>query len=154
MLMILSLNFNKNNFLLKYSFWSNQDSIVANGIIGPGKRWESVRRICNGKIKRKVHVNKGDIVLVIVGDDKGKVGEVISVFPKTGRVRVKGVNLVTKHVKSLREGECGVVNKAEGVLHHSNVMHWSEVKQVRSRVGHKLVDGKNTRYLLKTGELL
>merc|ERR1712196_513446 len=113
--------YQKNTFSFKYPLWTNQRSTATNGIIGPDKRWENVRRTCNGKIVRKIHVNRGDIVLVIVGDDKGKIGEVISVFPKTERVHIKDINLVTKHMKSLRKSESESINKAEGVINHSNV---------------------------------
>ena len=47
----------------------------------------------------KVHVRKNDTVVVISGKDKGKTGEVLRVIPKTGKVVVKGVNLVKKHQK-------------------------------------------------------
>jgi ribosomal protein L24 len=39
-------------------------------------------------------------------------------------------------------------------INHSNVMHWSEEKKVRSRIGHKVEDGKKVRFLKKTGEVL
>lgn len=50
---------------------------------------------------------------------------------------MQDVNIVTKHVKPMREGESGKVVKAEGPIHASNVMHWSKTKNVRSRLGHK-----------------
>merc|ERR1719335_1999174 len=106
-------------------------SIVTAGMIGPGKRWEHIPLRRNGKpIKQQMHVTTGDTVVVIAGDDKGQVGDVLAVYPKTGRLRVKGVNKVTKHVKPIREGESGKIYKSEGVLHQSNVMHWSKEKQV------------------------
>merc|ERR1711879_225652 len=96
----------------------------------------------NGKPKLvKMHVKKGDYVQVISGDEKGKTGEVISVYPKTGRIKVMGVNFVTKHVEPIRSGDSGKIDKYEGLLHQSNVMHFSKEKKVRSRVGHKFVEG-------------
>ena len=50
----------------------------------------------------KVHVRKNDTVLVISGKDKGKTGEVLKVYPKTGKVLVQGVNIVKKHQKANR----------------------------------------------------
>ena len=50
----------------------------------------------------KVHVRKNDTVVVISGKDKGKTGEVLKVYPKTGKVLVKGVNIVKKHQKATR----------------------------------------------------
>merc|ERR1712083_354245 len=101
-----------------------------------------------------MHVKKGDTVVVIAGDYKNKVGEVKSVYPKTGRISVEGVNFVTKHIKPTNEGEKGKISRYEGVIHQSNVMHWSIDKQVRSRTGHKLIKGKKFRYLKATGEIL
>ena len=50
----------------------------------------------------KVHVRKNDNVVVISGKDKGKTGEVLKVYPKTGKVLVAGVNIVKKHQKANR----------------------------------------------------
>ena len=47
----------------------------------------------------KLHVKAKDQVIVIAGKDKGKKGAVVTAFPKTGKVIVEGVNLVTKHQK-------------------------------------------------------
>ncbi len=55
----------------------------------------------------KVHVRKNDTVVVISGKDKGKTGEVLRVIPKTGKVVVKGVNLVKKH-QNLIDKTCKV----------------------------------------------
>merc|ERR1712056_123637 len=89
-----------------------------------------------------MHVKKGDTVVVIAGNYKSKVGEVKSVYSKTGRISVEGVRIVTKHIKPTNEGEKGKISKSEGVIHQSNVMHWSTDKQVRSRTGRKLIKGK------------
>lgn len=45
----------------------------------------------------KLHVRKNDTVVVISGKDQGKTGEVLKVYPKTGKVLVQGVNIVKKH---------------------------------------------------------
>ena len=57
----------------------------------------------------KVHVRKNDTVIVISGKDKGKTGEVLKVYPKTGKVLVQGVNIVKKHQKAKQEQICKVV---------------------------------------------
>jgi Ribosomal proteins 50S L24/mitochondrial 39S L24 len=44
--------------------------------------------------------------------------------------------------------------REEAYIHASNVMHWSEERQVRSRVGHKWINGRKVRYLKKTGEIV
>jgi large subunit ribosomal protein L24 len=128
---------------------------VTAGIIGPGKKWSHLPLSKNGVPKiKKMSVKKGDYVLVITGSDKGKTGEVSDVYPKTGRIKVLGVNIVTKHVKPIRSGDSGKISKYDGLLHQSNVMHYSKEKRVRSRVGHKIVNGLKSRYLIETGELL
>jgi len=49
----------------------------------------------------------------------------------------------------------GSIKKIEYPFHHSNVQHFSKEKNVRSRIGHKIVEGgKKVRYLIKTGEIL
>merc|ERR1712224_287895 len=93
------------------------------GIVGPRKRWCNLPLSKNRKpLRQNLHIKKGDSVVVIAGDDRGTVGQVLMVYPKTRRVRVKDVNIVTKHNKPMREGEKGSLLKSEGVINHSNVM--------------------------------
>ena len=47
----------------------------------------------------KMHITKGDTVEVVSGNDKGKRGQVIRVYPMTGRIMVEGVNIRKKHQK-------------------------------------------------------
>ena len=50
----------------------------------------------------KLHIKKGDNVVVLSGDDKGTQGEVIATSPAEGKVLVKGVHMIKKHVKPRR----------------------------------------------------
>lgn len=124
--------------------------------IGGGRKWEHYELLPSGKAVRiPMHVKKGDKVQVIAGEDKGKVGTIVRVLPKKGKVVVEGVNIGTKHIAPRGENETGQIKTMEMPVHHSNVMHYSETKQTRSRVGHKMTeDGRKVRYLVKTGELL
>merc|ERR1711920_62447 len=132
-----------------------RNNIKAAGSIGSGKHWTHIPLTKAGKpIRQNMHVKKGDTVVVIAGDYKSKVGEVKSVYSKMGRISIKGVRIVTKHIKPTNEGEKGKISRFEGVIHQSNVMHWSIDKQVKSRTGHKLIKGKKFRYLKATGEIL
>ena len=70
----------------------------------------------------KVHVRKNDTVVVISGKDKGKTGEVLRVIPKTGKVVVKGVNLVKKHQKPNRQNMQGGIIEMEAAINSSKVM--------------------------------
>ncbi|MGK7930242.1 MAG: 50S ribosomal protein L24 [Microcystaceae cyanobacterium] len=103
----------------------------------------------------KVHVKKGDTVQVIAGRDKGKVGEVLKVIPKTSQVVVEGVNIKTKHVKPTSEEEKGQITTFEGPIHSSNVMAYSEKEKVASRISYTYTEeGKKVRMLKKTGEII
>ena len=69
----------------------------------------------------KLHVKKGDEVVVINGKDRGTRGKVMEVSPSEGKVIVEGVNVVTKHVKPRRMGEPGGLVKAESALYADKV---------------------------------
>ena len=69
----------------------------------------------------KVHVKKGDEVVVINGKYRGARGKVMEVSPAEGKVIVEGVNIVTKHVKPRRMGEPGGLIKAESALYADKV---------------------------------
>ena len=61
----------------------------------------------------KLHLAKGDRVRVISGDDRGKEGKILRVFPKKYRVLVEGVNIVKKHKRAAQAGdEHGIVEMA------------------------------------------
>jgi large subunit ribosomal protein L24 len=106
-------------------------------------------------VRHKVHVRKGDTVQVIAGRDRGKVGEVLTVIPKTSQVVVQGVNIRTKHVKPQQEGESGQIVTQEAPIHSSNVMLYSEKEKVASRVAYTFTDdGRKVRMLKKTGEII
>lgn len=70
----------------------------------------------------KLSLRKQDNVQVITGKDKGKVGEILELCGKSGRIKVKGVNLMTVHVKPRRQGEIGGIQKREAFINASNVM--------------------------------
>jgi large subunit ribosomal protein L24 len=68
-----------------------------------------------------MHIKKNDLVLVLAGKDRGKTGTVVEVFPKSGKVKVKDVNVVTKHVKAKRQGQKSGIIKVEAPIDASNV---------------------------------
>jgi large subunit ribosomal protein L24 len=70
----------------------------------------------------KLHIKKGDTVKVISGDDKGKSGRVISIYPKKSRVVIEGVNIITKHSKPTATNPEGGRIQKEGSVHISNVL--------------------------------
>jgi large subunit ribosomal protein L24 len=101
----------------------------------------------------KVHVRKNDTVVVISGKDKGKTGEVLSVNPKTGRVLVKGVNVVTKHQKPSRTNMQGGIVNIEAAINSSKVMLYCDKCKNATRISHKVLeDGSKVRVCKKCGE--
>ncbi|MCT8976499.1 50S ribosomal protein L24 [Clostridium sp. CX1] len=101
----------------------------------------------------KIHVRKKDTVMVISGKDKGKIGEVLAVMPKTGKVLVKGVNLVTKHQKPNRANMQGGIIQKEAAVYSSKVMLYCDKCKSVTRISHKLLeDGTKVRVCKKCGE--
>ena len=94
----------------------------------------------------KLHVKKGDTVLVLSGKSRGKQGKVLEVSPKEGKVIVEKVNMVTKHVKPRREGEAGGRVEAEGALYACKVQVVCPKCKMPTRIGYKVLeDGKKVR---------
>src|SRR5688572_31576290 len=103
----------------------------------------------------KLHVTKGDTVRVMRGDDKGKTGEVIRVFPKTGRVTIKGINIVKRHRKARRAEEQSGIIELEAPIHASNVMLMDPKKGVATRVRVRIdEDGTKERISIKSGDAI
>lgn len=70
----------------------------------------------------KLHVKRGDEVVVIAGAEKGKRGKIVRVYPKTQRIIVEGVRMIKKHTKKNQQNPQGAIVEKEGTLHISNVM--------------------------------
>tara|TARA_B100001741_G_C16223217_1_gene445844 strand:+ start:162 stop:407 length:246 start_codon:yes stop_codon:yes gene_type:complete len=65
-------------------------------------------------------IKKGIKVKVLSGKDRNKDGEVIEIDRKNNRAKVKGINIVKKHVKTTKEKKGGIISK-ENFLHMSNL---------------------------------
>ena len=107
-------------------------------------------------MEKKVHVKRDDTVIVISGNDKGKVGKVLEVSPSEGKIIVEGVNIVTKHTKPRRQGETGGIVKVPGAFYASKVQivcnnSKCEKHGKGTRIAHKIVDGKKIRVCAKCG---
>lgn len=98
-------------------------------------------------------IKKGDTVLVISGNDKGKTAQVLKVLVKTERVVVEGVNVVSRHTKPSNSNPDGGIVKKEAAIHASNVMLVDPKTNERTRVGSKVENGKKVRYAKKTGNV-
>lgn len=102
----------------------------------------------------KIHVKKGDNVMVIAGKDKGKTGKVLQVNTADSTVIVEGVAFVVKHQKPKSAQDKGGVIKREGKIHSSNVQIIDPVTKVPTRVGKAVIDGKKVRVGRKSGASL
>ena len=99
----------------------------------------------------KMHIKKGDTVVVLSGDDKGVQGEVIAVSPEEGKVIVKGVNIIHKHVKPRRQGETGGITEVEGAIYACKVQLYCDKCGKGVRAKHVMQDGKKVRVCAKCG---
>ena len=77
-------------------------------------------------------IKKGMKVKIISGKDKGKDGEVIEIDRKNTRVKVKGINIVKKHVKTTKEKKGGIVSK-ENFIHLSNLKNIESNKKIEAK---------------------
>jgi len=99
-------------------------------------------------------IKKGDKVVVLVGKDKGKTGEVIEVRPTENRAVVRGVNIVRHHQKQSAKSEGGIVAK-EAALNLSNLAVADPKDGKPTRVGFKLLDdGRKVRFAKRSGDVI
>lgn len=87
-----------------------------------------------------MHVKKNDMVLVISGKDKDKIGEVLNVNPKKNMIIVSGINIVTKHKKANRENMQGGILKVEAPINASKVMLYCNDCKKTTRIKHEFLD--------------
>lgn len=101
----------------------------------------------------KVHVKKGDTVVVIAGKSAGKKGKILEVLPKDSRVVVEGANVVKRHAKPTQKMPQGGIIEKEAPMDSSNVMIFcskcSEPRRINKQV---LASGKKVRVCNKCGE--
>ena len=100
---------------------------------------------------KKLHVKKGDKVIVISGNDKGKIGNVVEVSPKEGKVIVSGINMVKKHMRPRPPKEAGGILEVEGAMYASKVQLYCEKCKKATRAAHKIDGDKKTRVCVKCG---
>lgn len=102
-----------------------------------------------------MHIRKGDTVIVLAGNDKGKEGKVLEVLMEKQRAFVEGINMVTKHEKPSASKPEGGIKKMEAAIHISNLMLVNPADGKPTRTGRKLNEkGKLQRYSKKTGEFI
>ena len=106
-------------------------------------------------MKNKVHVKKGDTVIVLNGKDGGKKGKVLKVFPEDMRVLVEGVNMNTKHKKPRSQYQQGGIIHQESPIHSSKVMLICTRCGKPTRIAKKVQEnGEKDRACKKCGEII
>ena len=70
--------------------------------------------------RQKLHIKKNDTVVVLSGQDRGKQGVVMEVYPQKQRAVVEGIHIVIRHLRPNQMGQGGVVER-EGTIHISNL---------------------------------
>ena len=94
----------------------------------------------------KMSIRKDDLVVVLSGKDKGKQGKVLEVMPKSGKVVVEKINVVSRHTKPRKQGEQGGILKKEAPIYACKVMVVCPKCNKPTRVAHKVgEDGKKVR---------
>ena len=72
-------------------------------------------------------IKNGDKVKILTGKDKKKDGEVIEIDRKNNRAKIKGINIVKKHVKTTKEKKGGIISK-ENFINISNISLFEKIK--------------------------
>jgi large subunit ribosomal protein L24 len=105
-------------------------------------------------------IRKSDNVIVISGNDKGKTGKVLKVFPKVSRIIVEGINLRKRHTKPTQKNPQGGILEKESPIHVSNVMLIDSKTNEPTRLGSQIIldektgKKKRTRISRVSGEMV
>lgn len=107
------------------------------------------------RFRPKVHLKKGDMVIVLSGDDKGKKARVLDVNVLKQTAFIEGVNIISKATKPDAKNPQGGIIKKEAAVHISKLALIDPKDGGATRVGKRLNDdGKWVRYAKKSGEVI
>jgi large subunit ribosomal protein L24 len=113
------------------------------------------KRHADNVARVRLHVTTGDTVRVMRGDDKGKEGKILRVYPKTGRVTVEGINIVKRHRKARRAEEQSGIVDFPAPIHASNVMLLDPKSGGPTRTRRRIdEDGTKERLAVKSGDAI
>lgn len=99
-------------------------------------------------------VRKGDTVVVIAGNDRGKMGKVLKVDPGTSRIIVEGIHFIKRHTRPSQRSQKGGIIEKEAPIKMSNVLVYCAKCNKGVRVGRKtLQDGRRVRFCRSCGEM-
>lgn len=105
------------------------------------------------RFQPKLKIKKDDTVKILAGNDKGKQGRVLEVFPTKQKAIVEGINVVKKHQKPSASNPQGGIVEAEAPIHISNLMYVDSSGNA-TRVGRREEDGKIVRYSKKSDKTI
>ena len=101
----------------------------------------------------KLHIKKGDTVIVNAGDDRGKQGRVVRVLVSKNKAVVEGVNVVSKSTKPSAKHPQGGIVQMEAPIHVSNLSLIDPKSGKATRIGRRVNEnGVKVRYSKKSGE--
>ena len=89
-------------------------------------------------------IRKNDMVMIITGNDRGKTGKVLKVFPKKYRLIVEGINLRKKHTKPNQKNPQGGILEKEAPINASNVMILDPKTSEPTRIGSRIILDEKT----------
>jgi large subunit ribosomal protein L24 len=89
-------------------------------------------------------IRKNDMVMIISGNDRGKTGKVLKVFPKKYRVIIEGINLRKKHTKPNQRNPQGGILEKEASIHASNVMILDPKSNEPTHIGSRVILDEKT----------
>jgi large subunit ribosomal protein L24 len=102
-----------------------------------------------------MRIRKNDMVRVISGNDKGKEGKILKVFPGSNRVIVEKVNLIKRHTRASKDVPQGGIIEKEGPINASNVMLICPNTSKPTRIGKDILsDGSRARVSKRSGEMI
>ena len=84
-----------------------------------------------------MNLKKGTQVKVLSGKDKGKTGEILEINRRLGKIKIKAIGMIKRHVKPTKENKGGIITK-ESFIDQSNVKSIDEKKEKKEKkVGKK-----------------
>jgi large subunit ribosomal protein L24 len=102
-----------------------------------------------------MRIRKNDMVRVISGNDKGKEGKILKVFPDANRIIVEKVNMIKRHTRASKDVPQGGIVEKEGPINASNVMLICPNTSKPTRIGKDILsDGSRARVSKRSGEML
>ncbi len=97
-------------------------------------------------------LKKGDTVMVLIGRDRGKTGEIVRVMPKEGKAIVEGLNIAIRHTRQSQNAQGGRLPKAMPI--HLSNLAYVDSNGKPTRVGFREENGTKVRYAKTTGETI